>query len=97
MRSTLLMAFICLCACGPDRQSVIAEHVAKRIAEFKEKQQAKCRADLLETAGKAADSILLEAAKTALLDSLLRARPNRPLKPPAIPPIDTAKVKPIFQ
>ncbi|MBX2893025.1 MAG: hypothetical protein KF734_19090 [Saprospiraceae bacterium] len=43
------------------------------------------------------DSLLLADAMMALSDSLLRLRPEKPLQPPRLTPLDTLPVGPIFK
>lgn len=84
-------------ACGPDKEQIIAEKIAERVKDFRKKESAKCREELLRDAENIADSLLLEEAKAALGDSLAALRPFRPPKPAAIPAIDSLSVAPIFE
>ena len=82
--------------CGPKREEVIQREVALRVAEFRKKKALDCQSALFSEAERTVDSLLLSEAKASLFDSLLRARPTKPLKPAAIPPVDSSVVKPIF-
>ncbi len=82
--------------CGPDNDTVVQVKVAERVNAFRDKKIAECENALLAKAEKMADSLLMQEAINALNDSLARSRPGRPFRPPAIPPIDSASVKPLF-
>ncbi len=86
-----------LLACDDRRDQIIAEKVAERVEKERSRKSADCRNQLLSSAGKIADSLLLEAAKMELQDSLFQNRPVRPTKPATVPPLDSAAVKPIFK
>jgi len=83
-------------ACGKDKESIVQERVGERVSAFKKKKLLECQETLLQTAESMVDSMLLAMAQSELRDSLARSRPNRPLQPPAIPPIDSLDVRPIF-
>ncbi|MDX1910577.1 MAG: hypothetical protein SFV22_03780 [Saprospiraceae bacterium] len=83
-------------ACGRDKEQIVREKVAERVEAFNKKKREECREALLETAEERVDSLLLMEAQNALNDSLARARPGRPFQPPAVPPIDSLKIQPIF-
>ena len=83
-------------SCGSDQEALVQEKVAERVQDFKSKKAIECRESLLESAEKTVDSLLLAEAQNALNDSLSRLRPGRPFQPPAVLPIDSLKVKPIF-
>lgn len=84
-------------SCNADQSALIQEKVNTRLAEFVKKEKETCRAGLLAQAEKTVDSLLLAEAQLQLRDSLNRMRPGAPVIPPAVPPIDTLEVKPIFQ
>lgn len=83
-------------ACQHDREALVQRQVQQKVAEFKKKYTAECEDKFLAEAGHLADSVLLAEAKAALADSLARNKPVKPIRPPAIPPIDSSIVKPIF-
>lgn len=83
-------------ACSERKERIIREKIAERVAEFRKKNSADCRAQLLEDAEKIADSLLLYEALSEVNDSLKRTRPFRPLPPGQIAPLDSGAVKPIF-
>jgi len=83
-------------ACYGDTEAVVQEKVSERVTVFKAKKSIECRIAMLERAERIVDSLLLTEAQNSLNDSLARRRPGRPYQPPAIPPIDSLKVKPIF-
>lgn len=89
-------ALLMCTACRQDREQIVQEKVAERVAAFTKKKSEECREALLETAEEQVDSLLLMEAQNALNDSLARARPGRPFQPPAVPPIDSLKIQPIF-
>lgn len=78
-------------------KSVIESRVAERVISFREKSERECFVNLLNEAEKTVDSLLLADAMMALSDSLLRLRPEKPLQPPRLPPLDTLPVGPIFK
>lgn len=92
----LLIFLIFSVACKDRRPQIIAEKVAERVEKERQRKAAECRERLLTTAAEVADSLLLEAARRQLQDSLRSGRPVRPVKPPALPTLDSGGVKPIF-
>lgn len=82
--------------CQEDRPAIVRLKVQERVQEFREKQLVACRAAVYEKAGRMADSILIAEAKQEVQDSLGRLRPFRPSQPPDVPPVDTARVAPLF-
>ena len=96
----LLPLGICLLsclACSGNKERIVQEKVAEQVAEYRKKEAPKCRAALLAEAGRIADSLLLYEALAEVNDSLRNRHPFRPVKPPGIPPIDSAAVKPLFE
>ena len=93
----LLLYCYSLLGCGEDKKVVIAEKVNERVEDFKKKKKAECRQSLLSKAEKIVDSLLLAEAQQSLQDSLGRLRPFRPLQPPAVLPIDSSAVAPLFR
>lgn len=99
--SSATLAIVCffvlhLTACFEDTEAIVQQKVSERVTVFKAKKSIECRAALLERAERVVDSLLLTEAQNSLNDSLARRRPGRPYQPPAIPPIDSFTVKPIF-
>ncbi len=92
-----LLCSILLVACGRDKEVVVQAKVAERVQAFRIKQWNECRAALLRDAEKRVDSLLLAEAKGLLTDSLTRLKPSKPLQPPALSPIDSLSVRPIFE
>jgi hypothetical protein len=92
---SVIIMFNCV-SCKTDKENIISEQVSERVAAFKIKQNAECRASLMHDAEQIVDSILLEEAKGQLNDSLMRLRPFKPPQPIAVPPIDTNPVSPLF-
>jgi hypothetical protein len=93
---TIILCLL-LTACGPDKDTIIQQKVTARIAEFEKKKKEECRKGLLDEAESIVDSLLLAEAQAQLRDSLNRARPFKPVQPPAVPPIDSLEIKPIFK
>ena len=88
---------VCLgLACGNDKERIVQEKVAERVNAFRVKKTLECREMLLLEAGVIVDSLLLNEALAAVNDYLTRTKPAKPVKPPAILPVDTAFVKPLF-
>lgn len=83
-------------ACGKDKELIVQERVEERVSAFKRKKQLECQEELAQAAERIVDSILLVSAQAELLDSFARSRPYRPLQPPAIPPLDSLTVRPLF-
>jgi len=83
-------------SCNQDKEAIVQAKVAERVNAFKSKKSLECRETLLEKAERTVDSLLLTEAQNALNDSLARMRPGRPFQPPAVLPIDSLKVSPIF-
>lgn len=83
-------------SCNQDKEAIVQAKVAERVNAFKAKKSMECRESLFEKAEKTVDSLLLAEAQNALNDSLARMRPGRPFQPPAVLPIDSLKVSPIF-
>ena len=93
----LLAAFLAVLAgCGPDKDQIIRDKAAERNADFRRKKLAECEEGLHLKAEKIVDSLLLHEALDAVNDSLMRLRPYRPVQPPALDPIDSAGIAPIF-
>lgn len=94
---TLLFLSLCILACHRDKEAIVQAKVTERVSDFIAKKRAECREALLQKAEETVDSLLLAEAQSALNDSLARMRPGRPFQPPAIPPIDSLQIKPIFK
>jgi len=93
----LLPAALLLFSCSRKKERLVQEAVAQRVADFQKKETAKCRADLLVEAGHIVDSLLLHEAMSEVQDSLKQRRPFKPLRPAVILPIDSLKIKPVFE
>ncbi|MCS7036255.1 MAG: hypothetical protein RMJ33_04960 [Saprospiraceae bacterium] len=82
--------------CGGDKERIVEEKVAERLAEFRKRETEKCRQALLAEAERLVDSLLLAEAMREVADSLRQLRPPKPVKPPLLPPWDSLPVRPIF-
>lgn len=82
--------------CGSDKERIVAEKVAERVAEFRKRETEKCHQTLLAEAEHLVDSLLLAEAISEVSDSLRNRTPPRPVKPPVLPPWDSSPVRPIF-
>lgn len=91
-----VMAGATVVGCGSDKERIVAEKVAERVAEFRKRETEKCRQTLLAEAERLVDSLLLAEAMTEVLDSLRNKVPPKPVKPPMLPPWDSSPVRPIF-
>jgi hypothetical protein len=98
-QSLLLLTALALAQmnCGQNKEALIQQKIAEKTVAFRTKKSAECRESLLQLAEKTVDSLLLAEAQQQLLDSLSRSKPGRPLRPPAVPPIDSLAIKPIFE
>lgn len=99
MSRTLLLyaALLFLPACRRGQEALVQARIAERVDAFRAKYEAQCREDLLREAEVTVDSLLLQEAERALLDSLARGRPAKPFQPGRLAPLDTVKtVKPLF-
>ena len=85
------------CACSNKKERLVQQAVAQQVSDFRKKEKAKCRVELLEEAGAIVDSLLLHEALAEVQDSLKRLLPFKPIAPLAIPPIDSLMIKPIFE
>ncbi len=94
----LLSIFICVIVsgCGKDKDEIIRLKATEMVQDFRQKKSLECREILLREAEEIVDSLLLTEATDAMSDSLSRLRPSRPVQPPAILPIDSLKVHPLF-
>ena len=84
-------------SCDKENSKTIQTQVAERVSKYRASQIAEHQQKLLDEASKKVDSFLLNEAREKLLDSLGNLRPIKPGKPEAIPPIDSAVVKPLFE
>ncbi len=84
-------------ACSKGKERIVSQTVEQRVSDFRKKEIAKCRTELLEAAEKTVDSLLLHEALHEVQDSLKRLRPFKPIAPPTIPPIDSLLIKPVFE
>lgn len=84
-------------SCSRKKEQLILETVEKRVADFTKKEKIKCREELLAEAEHIVDSLLLTEALSEVQDSLKQLRPAKPLPPDTILPIDSLKIKPIFE
>lgn len=90
------IVLLMISSCNRNKERIIRAKVDERVADFRKKEMAKCRVALMIEAEKIADSLLLYEALQEVNDSLKQLRPFKPLPPAAIPPLDSAAVKPIF-
>ncbi len=93
----LLICIILLASCRRDTEEIVQAKVAERVQAFRVKHLAECQTALLRDAEKRVDSILLAEATGTLADSLARLKPFKPTQPPAVAPIDSLSVRPIFE
>lgn len=95
--AVLLTIPLLFCYCGTKQDTRIRQMADERVQAFLSTELAACRARQMEDAERMVDSLLLAEAKAEILDSLNRARPLRPAPPVPLEPIDSAKVRPIFE
>lgn len=91
------LMLLVLGACKRDFSPLIQQKVAENVESLRQKKAKACRQELLEIAEKTVDSLLLEEAELASIDSFNRLKPQKPAHPRPIPPIDSARVEPIFK
>jgi hypothetical protein len=88
--------FVAASGCGKDKDDIVRLKATEMVQDFRQKKSLECREILLREAEEIVDSLLLTEATDAMSDSLARLRPSRPMQPPAILPIDSLKVHPLF-
>jgi hypothetical protein len=86
-----------LTGCDIDQTEIVDQKVSTIVHDFRKKRNTECRDALLLDAEHIVDSMLLAEAQTALRDSLSRGKPGKPTQPPAVLPIDSLLVQPIFK
>ena len=85
-----------LLGCGRNKEEIVQAKVAERVLAFRLKHLTECRTALLRDAEKRVDSLLLLEATGTMSDSLTRLKPAKPSQPPALVPIDSLSVRPLF-
>ena len=100
--SILLLLFLFGCQSGPDENRVavdafVKQEVEKRLATYKKILEQQCRDNVLEEAGRLADSILISEARLKR-DSLLKPpKPEKPEKPEIKALKDSISLDPLFR
>lgn len=87
-----------LIACKEDnqKQQLIDKEVQSAIESFRQKKRNECRAAVLDSANKLADSIVL-VRNTVVDTALINGKPKKPTKPVIKSPLDTTPVEPLFK
>ena|GEM_PF-1509000 len=93
----VLLSGTLLTGCRRDTEEIVQAKVAERVQAFRIKHLGECQTALLRDAEKRVDSMLLAEATGTLADSLARLKPFKPTQPPAVAPIDSLSVRPIFE
>ena len=95
----LTCAILCgLVACKKDdkKQQLIEQEVRSAVESFRQKKLIECRAAVLDSANKLADSIVL-VRNTVVDTALVNGKPKKPTKPLIKSPLDTTPVEPLFK
>ena len=87
-----------LAACKDDsqKQQLIDQEVQSVVESFRQKKLNECRAAVLDSANKLADSIVL-VRNTVVDTALINGKPKKPTKPVIKSPLDTTPVEPLFK
>lgn len=78
------------------RAQLVEEEVARQLTSRRARFEQKCREDVLLAAAVVADSIILERAYETRDTTGRPPRPNRPVRPDALRPRDSADVAPLL-
>jgi hypothetical protein len=92
---TILSLFI---ACKDDKQKqqLIDQEVKSAVESFRQKKLLECRAAVLDSANRLADSIIL-VRNTVVDTALVNGKPKKPTKPVIKSPLDSTPVEPLFK
>ncbi len=78
------------------RQAAIELEVARKLEAFRTIKAQNCREDILATASRIADSLIIANARMQLDTTLKPAKPFKPEQPSIQTLIDSVPVKPLF-
>ena len=84
------------CKDGAKKQVLIEQEVQNIVESFRQKKHLECRAMVLDSANKLADSIIL-ARNTIVDTALVNGKPKKPIKPLIKSSLDTTPVEPLFK
>ena len=91
-----LVFLIVACKQDDKKQELIDQEVKSAIESFRQRKLNECRATVIDSANKLADSIVL-ARNTVVDTALVNGKPKKPAKPVIKSPLDTTPVEPLFK
>ena len=94
--SFTILSLLVACKDDKQKQQLIDQEVQSAIQSFRQKKLLECRAAVLDSANKLADSIVL-MRNTVVDTALVNGKPKKPTKPLIKSPLDTTPVEPLFK
>jgi hypothetical protein len=91
-----LLFLIVACKEDDKKQGLIDQEVKNAVESFRQRKLNECRAMVIDSANKLADSIVL-ARNTVVDTALVNGKPKKPTKPVIKSPLDTTPVEPLFK
>ena len=91
-----LFLFIVACKEDDKKRQLIDEEVKINVESFRQRKLLECRATVIDSANKLADSIVL-ARNTVVDTALVNGKPKKPTKPIIKSSLDTTPVVPLFK
>lgn len=91
-----LLFLIVACKEDDKKHILIDQEVKSAIESFRQRKLNECRAMVIDSANKLADSIIL-ARNTVVDTALVNNKPKKPTKPVIKSPLDTTPVEPLFK
>lgn len=96
----LLVIALLLSSCSREKKDLVEMVVRENVDSYRQNRIHECMEGVYEKANLIVDSILLARGKETILtqDSIpVPLKPDKPFKPNARSPLDTALVKPLFR
>lgn len=94
--SLSILCVVAACKDDKEKQQLIDQEVKSAVESFRQKKRTECRAAVLDSANKLADSIVL-VRNTVVDTALVNGKPKKPTKPLIKSPLDTTPVEPLFK
>jgi predicted DNA-binding protein (UPF0278 family) len=94
--SLSILSVLVACKDDKQKQQLIDQEVKNAIESFRQKKTLECRAMVLDSANKLADSIVL-VRNTVVDTALVNGKPKKPTKPVIKSSLDTTPVEPLFK